>query len=257
MTPPRARLLLAALPLLLAACAGPSVPSTSVCSVDSQCKPGFSCSAERVCAPAATPDAGHDAGTDGGSDGGSDGGADAGPAQGKLTVTPATRAVSAVINTPSTTTFSLGNTGTAALNAGITCTSGAIANPTTATVTVGAAPSVAVALPSFAAAGTQTFVCTVQSTDPPDAPFSDVLETERSIALRQPIHGPYATSIRKIRDSATSLFGNIESDANYHFAVAAIGLRLMQAVDLSDIARARITASALWAVKAFVQKLPG
>jgi endonuclease I len=74
-----------------------------------------------------------------------------------------------VINTPSSTTFSLGNTGTAALNAGITCTNGAVANPSTAAVAVGAAPQVSVALPSFAAAGTQTFVCTVDPTDTPDA----------------------------------------------------------------------------------------
>ena len=39
-------------------------------------------------------------------------------------------------------------------------------------------------------------------------------------------------------------------DRAYHFAVAAVGLRLMQAVDLSDTARARITAATLWAVKA-------
>jgi len=49
--------------------------------------------------------------------------------------------------------------------------------------------------------------------------------------------------------------GGVEDDANYHFAVAAIGLRLMQIVDLSHVARARITASALWAAKALAQEM--
>jgi hypothetical protein len=87
---------------------------------------------------------------------------------------------------------------------------------------------------------------------PEDAAFGDILEKERRIALgrRPPRADPYSASIRKIRDAASSYFGRAEYGANYHFAVAAIGLRLMQAVDLTHIARARITASALWAAKA-------
>jgi hypothetical protein len=93
---------------------------------------------------------------------------------------------------------------------------------------------------------------------PPDVPIGDVFEIERRIALgwRQPPGDPYAASIRKIRDAAFGHFGSLESDATYHFAVAAIGLRLMQAVDLSHIARARITASALWAAKVLTGELP-
>ena len=83
-----------------------------------------------------------------------------------------------------------------------------------------------------------------------DASFGEILEKERLIALgRRLRNDPYAASIRKIRDAASRYFGGVEDDANYHFAAAAIGLRLMQAVDLSHIARARITASALWASK--------
>lgn len=83
------------------------------------------------------------------------------------------------------------------------------------------------------------------------APFSDILETERLIALGRRLPGdPYAAAIRKIRAAALRYFSPIEDAANYHFAVAAIGLRLMRATDLSHIARARITASALWATKA-------
>jgi len=83
-----------------------------------------------------------------------------------------------------------------------------------------------------------------------DASFSEVLEKERLIALgRRFRDDPYCASIRKIRDVACAYFGSVEDEANYHFAVAAIGLRLMQAVDLTHIARARITASALWAAK--------
>ena len=83
-----------------------------------------------------------------------------------------------------------------------------------------------------------------------DASFSEILEKERLIALgRRPRDDPYSASIRRIRNAAFRHFGNMEDEANYHFAVAAIGLRLMQAVDLSHIARARITASALWAAK--------
>ena len=89
-----------------------------------------------------------------------------------------------------------------------------------------------------------------------DASFGEILEKERLIALgrRRPRNDPYSASIRKIRDAASRYFGRVEDDANYHFAVAAIGLRLMQAVDLSHVARARITASALWAAKAFARE---
>jgi hypothetical protein len=85
---------------------------------------------------------------------------------------------------------------------------------------------------------------------PQDTGCSDILEQERLIALgRGSRKDPYTASIRKIRDSATRHFGQVEDAANYHFAVAAIGLRLMQATDLVHVARARITASTLWAAK--------
>ena len=90
-----------------------------------------------------------------------------------------------------------------------------------------------------------------------DASFGEILEKERLIALgrRRPRNDPYSASIRKIRAAALRYFGRVEDDANYHFAVAAIGLRLMQAVDLSHVARARITASALWAAKALAREI--
>jgi hypothetical protein len=90
-----------------------------------------------------------------------------------------------------------------------------------------------------------------------DASFGEILEKERLIALaqRRPDNDPYSVSIRKIRDAAFRYFGRVEDDANYHFAVAAIGLRLMQARDLSHTARARITASALWAAKALAREI--
>ena len=53
-----------------------------------------------------------------------------------------------------------------------------------------------------------------------------------------------------LRAAAARDYGVGAGDRAYHFAVAAVGLRLMQAVDLSDTARARITAATLWAVKA-------
>lgn len=90
-----------------------------------------------------------------------------------------------------------------------------------------------------------------------DASFGEILEKERLIALgrRWRGHDPYSASIRKIRAAALRYFGRVEDGANYHFAVAAIGLRLMQAVDLSHVARARITASALWAAKALAREI--
>ena len=92
---------------------------------------------------------------------------------------------------------------------------------------------------------------------PPDASFGDILEKERLIALaaRAPGGDPYCASIRKIRDTAVRCFGRFDDEANYHFAVAAIGLRLMQITGLSHAARARITASALWAAKALAGEL--
>lgn len=85
-----------------------------------------------------------------------------------------------------------------------------------------------------------------------DATFREMLEKERLIALggRAPRDDPYCTAIRNIRTAARRYFGRAEDDANYHYAVAAIGLRLMLAVDLTHAARARITASTLWAAKA-------
>ena len=90
-----------------------------------------------------------------------------------------------------------------------------------------------------------------------DASFGEILEKERLIAMgrRPPRDDPYCASIRKVRDAATRYFGRFEDDANYHFAVAAIALRLMHAVDLSHVARARITASALWAAKALAGEI--
>jgi hypothetical protein len=92
-----------------------------------------------------------------------------------------------------------------------------------------------------------------------DASFGEILEKERLIALgerlRPPRDDPYSAAIRKIRDAAFRYFGRVEDEANYHFAVAAIGLRLMQAVDLTHVARARITASALWAAKALAGEI--
>src|SRR5262249_50622928 len=90
-----------------------------------------------------------------------------------------------------------------------------------------------------------------------DASFSGILEKERLIALgrRGTRNDPYSAAIRKVRDAAFRYFGRVEDDANYHFAVAAIGLRLMRTVDLSHVARARITASALWAAKALAREI--
>jgi hypothetical protein len=93
----------------------------------------------------------------------------------------------------------------------------------------------------------------------PDARFGEILEKERLIALEERSRprrdDPYSAAIRRIRDAAFRYFGRVEDDANYHFAVAAIGLRLMQAVDLTHVARARITASALWAAKALAGEI--
>jgi hypothetical protein len=92
---------------------------------------------------------------------------------------------------------------------------------------------------------------------PPDAGFGEILEIERLIARGQwpPALGPYAQSIRRIRDAASRRFGPPDDDT-YHFAVAAIGVRLMQAVDVSDVARARITASTLWATQMLAGERP-
>jgi Phosphotransferase enzyme family len=92
---------------------------------------------------------------------------------------------------------------------------------------------------------------------PPDGSFTQILESERLIALGRPQAGrnPYGASIRTIRDTASRLFGNLEGAANYHFAVGAIGLRLMQATDLSHVARARVAASTVWAAKVLMGEL--
>jgi Phosphotransferase enzyme family len=92
---------------------------------------------------------------------------------------------------------------------------------------------------------------------PPDASFTQILQSERLIALGRPQSGrnPYGSSIRTIRGAASRFFGNLEGAANYHFAVGAIGLRLMQATDLSHVARARVAASVIWAAKVLMGEL--
>ncbi|ARR55182.1 hypothetical protein HY78_17895 [Rhizorhabdus wittichii DC-6] len=89
---------------------------------------------------------------------------------------------------------------------------------------------------------------------PNDASFRDILEIERSIAQGAPIlpTNAYATAIVGIRALARRYCGLAEPLSNHDFAVAAVGLRLMRATDLSDAAQARISASALWAVKALL-----
>ena len=76
---------------------------------------------------------------------------------------------------------------------------------------------------------------------------SMIWETEWRIAQGCPLESSYGLAIRRVRDAARSCFDSIEDWSNYHWAVAAIGLRLMQAVDLTHAARARIVASAIWA----------
>jgi hypothetical protein len=45
-------------------------------------------------------------------------------------------------------------------------------------------------------------------------------------------------------------FGDVVPVSDYHYAVAAIGLRLMQAIDLTESAQARSIGSILWAARA-------
>jgi len=90
---------------------------------------------------------------------------------------------------------------------------------------------------------------------PAQASFGDILEIERLIALDDPaIRGnSYAMAIRGIRDTARRSFRLDEAAGTYQCAVAAIGLRLMKATDLTDAARARLVASALWSARMLVQ----
>lgn len=90
---------------------------------------------------------------------------------------------------------------------------------------------------------------------PSNAPLCDIVETERLIAFGDPrtCMDPYATAICGIRDAARRFYRFGETPSNYQFAVAAVGLRLMRAEDLSDAALARITASTLWSARALLE----
>lgn len=90
---------------------------------------------------------------------------------------------------------------------------------------------------------------------PPSRASRDILETERLIASDDPLarNDAYAAAICDVRNAAHLCFGHGGESSTYSFAVAAVGLRLMQATDLSDAARARISASALWAAKALME----
>ncbi len=91
----------------------------------------------------------------------------------------------------------------------------------------------------------------VRINHPRDAGFAEILEMERRIALGlRPHRGDaYSRAILAVREAALRTFGQHEMDATYHYAVAAIGLRLMHAGDLTHAARARIVASTLWSAK--------
>jgi len=91
----------------------------------------------------------------------------------------------------------------------------------------------------------------VRINHPPGTGSGAILEIERRIALgvRPRRDDAYSRAILKVRKTAFRTFGDAEATANYHYAVAAIGLRLMHAVDLTHVARARIVASTLWAAK--------
>ncbi len=99
--------------------------------------------------------------------------------------------------------------------------------------------------------------CSVRINVPADVSHGDVFETERLIASgkQNPNSDSYLAVIRTIRDAAFRLFEDVEDRTTYHFAIAALGLRLMRATDLSEIARARIVASALWAAKVLAGEL--
>ena len=90
---------------------------------------------------------------------------------------------------------------------------------------------------------------------PSKGSFDDILETEQAIASGHRLRRdtPYAAAIRTVRAAAFRAFGRVEDRATYRFAIAALGLRLMEATDLTDVARARITISALWAAKALTK----
>ena len=98
-----------------------------------------------------------------------------------------------------------------------------------------------------------TLEASVRINHPVSMAFPEILNLERQIASGRPeIEWPHAAAIAKIRRIARQFFGAIEPPDNHHFAVAAVGLRLMRATDLSDSARASIVASALWSAKALV-----
>ncbi len=116
-------------------------------------------------ADAGAADAGvTDAGTDAGA-------VDAGPAPtGKLTLSPAHTDLSVTAGVvPSPVTLTAGNSGNATLHYSVACTSGT-ASPSSGSIAQGATTSVAVALPAYSQAGTQTPSCTLTSSDATGSP---------------------------------------------------------------------------------------
>jgi hypothetical protein len=87
---------------------------------------------------------------------------------------------------------------------------------------------------------------------PADRPFAEIFERERLIAENLPMmsNDAYTAAILSVRRAAAAFLPPIDDWCEYHFAVAAQGLRLMHAVDLHDVARARVAASTLWATRA-------
>lgn len=92
---------------------------------------------------------------------------------------------------------------------------------------------------------------------PEGVPFGHIWRQEMQVAsgLRPISQDTYVAAIQRVRIAAFNHFGEFEDNWTYHFAVAATSLRLMQATDLSDAARARVTAAALWALEILGQTI--
>lgn len=92
--------------------------------------------------------------------------------------------------------------------------------------------------------------CSLRINLPPGPSDAVIMESEGRIARGDPFtEDPGATAILRIRSLARRSFPGEENETAYAFAIAVLGLRLMQATDLSPTARARIAAASLWAAR--------
>ena len=191
---------------VVSACGGGEIIDTrpgKICTLQADC-PNQRC-VDRRCVDHA------DAGTP---DGGSDGGTDGGTTPGNLTISATSGSATAEAGgSPAPLTFSLGNSGGAALHFAVSCTVG-VPTPTSGSIAAGQSASISVAFAGSRTAGTQTGNCTATTSDGSGGPRTIAISlvttpdvTAPAVAITSPAAAGVVFGTTQLTASATDAVG--------------------------------------------------